>query len=183
MSRYRLHLGARNLLHRNLADAYVWWRDAIQQPASYLDGIYKANVIETRATSNDVNFNPIVRLFFKMQAANAGTASQWATALSAVHEHYQNNESHLRRVGDLQGELAAFIRKSGGVSGLRQIYNQLLDSDDPNAILDAASPNVEGWVTVELRDCSEYTARRPGYGREAAPKLLEPRSHGTLGSV
>lgn len=134
LEQHRLHLGARNLLHRNLADAYVWWRDAIQQPASYLDGIYKANAIETRATSNDVNFNPIVRLFFKMQAANAGTASQWATALSAVHEHYQNNESHLRRVGDLQGEIAAFIRKNGGVSGLRQIYNQLLDSDDPNAI-------------------------------------------------
>lgn len=130
----RLHVGARNLLHRNLADTYVWWRDAIQQPASYLDGIYKANAIETRATSNDVNFNPIVRLIFKMQAANAGTASQWSAALRAVHQYYETNENHLRRVGDLQGEIAAFIRKNGGVSGLRLIYNQFFDADDPNAI-------------------------------------------------
>lgn len=86
LEQHRLHMGARNLLHRNLADAYVWWRDAIQQPTSYLDGIYKANAIETRATSNDVNFNPIVRLFFKMQAANAGTASQWSAALRSVSE-------------------------------------------------------------------------------------------------
>lgn len=131
---HRLHIGARNLLHRNLADTYVWWRDAIQQPASYLDGIYKANAIETRATSNDVNFNPIVRLIFKMQAANAGTASQWSAALRAVHQYYETNENHLRRVGDLQGEIAAFIRKNGGVSGLRLIYNQFFDADDPNAI-------------------------------------------------
>lgn len=130
---HRLHIGARNLLHRNLADAYVWWRDAIQQPTSYLDGIYKANAIETRATSNDVNFNPIVRLIFKMQAANAGTASQWSAALRAVHQYYEANENHLRRVGDLQGEIAAFIRKNGGVSGLRLIYNQFFDGDDPNA--------------------------------------------------
>ncbi len=131
---HRLHMGARNLLHRNLADAYVWWRDAIQQPTSYLDAIYKANAIETRATSNDVNFNPIVRLIFKMQAANAGTASQWSAALRAVHQYYETNENHLRRVGDLQGEIAAFIRKNGGVSGLRLIYNQFFDADDPNAI-------------------------------------------------
>ena len=131
---HRLHIGARNLLHRNLADAYVWWRDAIQQSSSYLDGILKANGIETRATSNDVNFNPIVRLIFKMQAANAGTASQWSSALRAVHQHYETNERHLRRVGDLEGEIAAFIRKNGGVSGLRLIYNQFFDADDPNAI-------------------------------------------------
>lgn len=134
LEQHRLHMGARSLLHRNLADAYVWWRDAIQQPTSYLDGIYKANAIETRATSNDVNFNPIVRLFFKMQAANAGTASQWSAALRAVHQYYETNENHLRRVGDLQGEIAAFIRKNGGVSGLRLIYNQFFDADDPNAI-------------------------------------------------
>lgn len=134
LEQHRLHMGARSLLHRNLADAYVWWRDAIQQPTSYLDAIYKANAIETRATSNDVNFNPIVRLIFKMQAANAGTASQWSAALRAVHQYYETNENHLRRVGDLQGEIAAFIRKNGGVSGLRLIYNQFFDADDPNAI-------------------------------------------------
>ena len=108
LEQHRLHMGARSLLHRNLADAYVWWREAIQQPKSYLDGIYKENAIETRTTSNDVNFNPIVRLFFKMQAANAGTASQWSAALRAVHQYYETNENHLRRVGDLQGELARF---------------------------------------------------------------------------
>jgi hypothetical protein len=43
---HRLHMGARNLLHRSLADAYVWWREAIQQPTSYLDGIYKANAVD-----------------------------------------------------------------------------------------------------------------------------------------
>lgn len=130
----RLHVGARNLLHRNLADAYVWWREAIQQPKSYLDDIFKTNAIETRSTANDVNFNPLVRLIFKLQAANAGTASQWSAALCAVHQYYEANENHLRRVGDLAGEIAAFIRKNGGVSGLRLIYNQFFDADDPNAI-------------------------------------------------
>lgn len=91
---HRLHVGARNLLHRNLADAYVWWRDAVQQPSSYLDKIFNANGIETRSTANDVNFNPIIRLIFKMQAANAGTASQWSAALRAVHQYYEANESH-----------------------------------------------------------------------------------------
>ena len=131
---HRLHVGARNLLHRNLADAYVWWLEAIQQPKSYLDGIFKMNAIETRSTSNDVNFNPIVRLVFKLQAANAGTASQWSVALRVVHEYYQANENHLRRVGDLEGEIAAFIRKKGGISGLRLIHNQIFDADDPDAI-------------------------------------------------
>jgi hypothetical protein len=131
---HRLHVGARNLLHRNLADAYVWWLEAIQQPKSYLDGIFKTNAIETRSTSNDVNFNPIVRLIFKLQAANAGTASQWSVALRVVHEYYQANENHLRRVSDLEGEIAAFIRKKGGISGLRLIHNQIFDADDPDAI-------------------------------------------------
>lgn len=131
---HQLHMGARRLLHKNLADAYVWWREAIQQPKSYLDEIFKANAIESRSTSNDVNFNPLVRLIFKLQAANAGTASQWSSALRAVHQYYEANESHLRRVGDLEGEIAAFIRKNGGVSGLRLIYNQFFDADDPNAI-------------------------------------------------
>lgn len=135
---HRLHVGARNLLHRNLADAYVWWREAIQQPTSYLDGIFKTNAIETRSTSNDVNFNPIVRLVFKMQAANAGTVSQWSTALRVVHEHYQANESHLRKVSDLEGEIAAFIRKKGGISGLRLIHNQIFDADDPDSITSTA---------------------------------------------
>ena len=131
---HRLHVGARNLLHRNLADVYVWWLEAIQQPKSYLDGIFKTNAIETRSTSNDVNFNPIVRLVFKMQAANAGTASQWSAALRVVHEHYQANESHLRKVNELEGEIAAFIRKKGGISGLRLIHNQIFDADDTDAI-------------------------------------------------
>lgn len=131
---HRLHIGARNLLHRNLAEAYVWWREAIQQPKSYLDNLFKANGIEARSTSNDVNFNPLVRLIFKLQAANAGTASQWSSALRAVHQYYEANENHLRKVGDLEGEIAAFIRKSGGVSGLRLIYNQFFDADDPSAM-------------------------------------------------
>jgi hypothetical protein len=147
----RLHVGARSLLHRNLADAYVWWRDAIQQPVSYLDGIYKANAIETRATLNDVNFNPIVRLIFKMQAANAGTASQWSAALRAVHQYYETNENHLRRVGDLQGEIAAFIRKNGGVSGLRLIYNQFFDADDPSAIYTPAPADPKRKTTKAER--------------------------------
>lgn len=131
---HRLHVGARNLLHRNLAEAYVWWLEAIKQPKGYLQGIFKANAIETRSTSNDVNFNPIVRLVFKMQAANAGTVSQWSAALLVVHEYYQANESHLRRVGNLEGEIAAYIREKGGISGLRLIHNQLFDADDPSAI-------------------------------------------------
>ena len=131
---HRLHVGARNLLHRNLAEAYVWWLEAIKQPKGYLQGIFQANAIETRSTSNDVNFNPIVRLVFKMQAANAGTVSQWSAALLVVHEYYQANESHLRRVGNLEGEIAAYIREKGGISGLRLIHNQLFDADDPSAI-------------------------------------------------
>ncbi|GGZ86360.1 hypothetical protein [Novosphingobium arvoryzae] len=136
---HRLHVGARNLLHRNLADAYVWWLEAIKQPKSYLDSIFKTNAIETRSTSNEVNFNPIIRLIFKMQAANAGTASQWSAALRVVHEYYQANESHLRRVNDIEGEIAAFIRKKGGISGLRLIHNQIFDADNPDALTSTAT--------------------------------------------
>lgn len=161
---HRLHVGARNLLHRNLAEAYVWWREAIQQPQSYLDNLFKANGIEARSTSNDVNFNPLVRLIFKLQAANAGTASQWSSALRAVHQYYEANENHLRRVGDLEGEIAAFIRKSGGVSGLRLIYNQFFDADDPSAI-----------YTPTTADPKRKTTKAEKYRLDTEAKILKSK--------
>lgn len=71
---HKLAESSRELLHRNLAETYFWWREA-RNEAGYLDGLYAENNITYRNTGNRYNFSPVVRLALTMHRLHSGACS------------------------------------------------------------------------------------------------------------
>jgi len=70
---------SRERLYQNIVDTYLWWRDA-SADSKYLNGLYKAEGIRTRARGgNQPNFYPLVRLVWNIDISKrASTVSEWA---------------------------------------------------------------------------------------------------------
>jgi hypothetical protein len=111
------YTSSRLLLHQNIVDAYLWWRDADQQ-AGYLKQQYDANGIRyRRRNSNQPNFYPLVRLIWSIDPkTKASTISNWAKALLALDEAYTKTPAKFPQA---RADLINYIDAEGGLKGLR----------------------------------------------------------------
>lgn len=109
---------SRDQLHQAVVDAYLWWREADKQ-AGYLDATYKAAGIKTRKrNSNSPNFYPLVRLVWNLDISKqAGTVSNWARSLLALHDEFTNKPQLYAR--NARADLVNFIKDEGGLGGVR----------------------------------------------------------------
>lgn len=109
---------SRDQLHQAIVDAYLWWREADTQ-AGYLDATYKAAGIKTRKrSSNSPNFYPLVRLVWDIDIKKqAGTVSNWAQSLLALHEEFTNKPQLYTR--NARADLVNYIKDEGGLGGVR----------------------------------------------------------------
>ena len=68
---YKLDEKSRMLAWRATARAYLWWREANQQPA-YLEKLYADNnIANNKPSDNRINFNPLVRLIWEIPKIRA----------------------------------------------------------------------------------------------------------------
>ena len=109
---------SRDQLHQAIVDAYLWWREADAQ-GGYLDATYAAAGIKTRKrSSNSPNFYPLVRLIWNMDIKKqAGTVSNWARSMLALHEEYANKPQLY--ANNPRADLINYIKDEGGLGGLR----------------------------------------------------------------
>jgi hypothetical protein len=109
---------SRDQLHQAVVDAYLWWREADKQ-TGYLDATYKAAGIKTRKrSSNSPNFYPLVRLVWDFDInKQAGTVSNWARSLLALHEEFTNKPQLYTH--NARADLVNYIKDEGGLGGVR----------------------------------------------------------------
>jgi hypothetical protein len=109
---------SRDQLHQAIVDAYLWWRDAQAQP-NYLDTTYAAAGIKSRKrSSNSPNFYPLVRLVWNIDISKqAGTVSNWARSMLALHEEYAANTKLYAK--NPRADLLNFVKDEGGLGGIR----------------------------------------------------------------
>jgi hypothetical protein len=139
---------SRDQLHQAIVDAYLWWRDADKQ-TGYLDATYKTAGIKTRKRKgNSPNFYPLVRLIWNIDITRqAGTVSNWAQSLLALHEEFTNKPQLY--VKNARADLINYIKDEGGLGGVRG------DKSMTQAQLEAEE---EAGVQAEKRGRPEVTA-------------------------
>jgi hypothetical protein len=108
---------SRDKLYQNMVDTYLWWREA-SKDSKYLNGLYKAEGIRTRARGgNAPNFYPLVRLVWNIDISKrASTVSDWANSLLKLHETATQDAD---KYSDLRSDLINHIHNVGGLSELR----------------------------------------------------------------
>lgn len=130
---------SRNQLHQAIVDTYLWWREATAQ-SGYLPNAYKAAGIISRRRSgtNSPNFYPLVRLVWNIDISKqAGTVSNWAKSLLALHEEYTDKEDLYK--ADARSDLINFVKDSGGLGGLRgekELTEQELEAEERSGLQD-----------------------------------------------
>ena len=113
----RLYVSSKIALYKALVDTYLWWREASQK-TGYLDERFKQENIKYRKQLNRPNFNPVVRLVFKMQQHLQNVQiSNWGSAINAIDDEYLRNE-HIYRNRDASAELVDWIDDNGGLQGI-----------------------------------------------------------------
>ena len=111
------YASSRQLLHQNIVDAYLWWRDA-QQQDGYLNKLYSAKAIRyKKANANKPNFYPLVRLIWDIDVSTkASTISNWAKTLTVLDDAYVADSDKFPQP---RADLINFIDAKGGLKGLR----------------------------------------------------------------
>ena len=113
----KLFVSSKIALYKALVDTYLWWREASQK-TGYLDERFKQENIKYRKQLNRPNFNPVVRLVFKMQQHLQNVQiSNWGSAINAIDDEYLRNE-HIYRNRDASAELVDWIDDNGGLQGI-----------------------------------------------------------------
>lgn len=109
---------SRDQLHQAIVDAYLWWREA-DKFNGYVEATYRSVGIETRKhSSNSPNFYPLVRLIWNIDISKqAGTVSNWARSLLALHEEFTNKPQLYSQ--NPRADLVNFIKDEGGLGGVR----------------------------------------------------------------
>jgi len=118
---------SRELLYRNLADAYFWWRDA-RNEAGYLDRLFAENGITYRNTANRLNFSPVVRLAFPRIRTDDATVSYYNKALWAIDNEYDAHRQRYENPSKIN-VMKAFIHDAGGVDGLKELVREAVDGE------------------------------------------------------
>lgn len=124
---HKLAESSRELLHRNLAETYFWWREA-RNEAGYLDRLYAENNITYRNKGNQTNFNPIVRLAFPRIRTNDVTVHNYGRALWAIDKEYDAHRQRYENASKIN-VMKAFIHEAGGVDGLKELVRDTVDGE------------------------------------------------------
>lgn len=113
----KLYVSSKIALYHALVGTYLWWREASQTPG-YLDQRFEQEGIRFRSQLNRPNFNPVIRLVFKMQQHLQNVQiSNWGSALNAIDDEYQRN-AHIYKHRDAISELVNWIDENGGLAGI-----------------------------------------------------------------
>jgi len=134
------------LLYQNLAEGYIWWREA-DWDRSYLDALYAKNKITARGeSSNQINratFSKLVRLIFKTN--NYQTQSHWAYALLAIHDRFANDDVWLQSLSrnpkQAASEIVNHIYDSNGIGNLTESYKHIGEDEGFELEAEPTQPN------------------------------------------
>ena len=125
---YKLDEKSRMLAWRATARAYLWWREANQQPA-YLEKLYADNnIANNKPSDNRINFNPLVRLIWEIPKIRAAYVSSLAQSISALDEEFTDNPDLYKN--EAQDNLVSFILDNGGLAGIRAKSSLKFDAED-----------------------------------------------------
>lgn len=124
---HNLAESSRELLHRNLAETYFWWREA-RNEAGFLDRLYAENNITYRNTGNRYNFSPVIRLAFPRIRTNDATVSYYSKALWAIDNEYDAHRQRYENPSKIN-VMKAFIHEAGGVDGLKELVRDAVDGE------------------------------------------------------
>lgn len=156
---------SRELLHRNLAETYFWWREA-RNEAGYLDRLYAENNITYRNTGNRYNFSPVVRLAFPRIRTNDATVSYYSKALWAIDNEY---DAHRQRYDNPSkiNVMKAFIHESGGVDGLKELVRDAVDGE----------PDVNAAISKKAKKSKALSEDAALLKRSEERKILKNKTH------
>ncbi|WP_295444494.1 hypothetical protein [Sphingorhabdus sp. EL138] len=156
---------SRELLHRNLAETYFWWREA-RNESDYLDRLYAANNITYRNMGNRYNFSPIVRLAFPRIRTNDTTVSYYSKALWAIDNEFvanpkrYDNDKHIN-------VMKAFIHEAGGVDGLKELVREAVDGE----------PEASTAISKKAKKSKNLTEDQALLKRSDERKILTNKTH------
>ena len=122
---------SRQQLYEGIVDAYLWWREAHEDP-EYLATKYKdAGITVRKPQSNQPNFFALLRLVWNVDASTRASAiSNWAKSMQRIDEQYSDNLQAYQN--DPRAHLLNFIHTSGGLGGLRGEKELYADEVDTN---------------------------------------------------
>lgn len=162
---HKLAESSRELLHRNLAETYFWWREA-RNEAGYLDGLYAENNIAYRNTGNRYNFSPVVRLAFPRIRTNDATVSYYSKALWAIDNEYDAHRQRYENPSKIN-VMKAFIHEAGGVDGLKELVRNAVDGE----------PDTSAAISKKAKKPKNLTEDQALLKRSEEKKILKNKTH------
>lgn len=99
-----------------LSDVYLWWRRARERPG-YLDEQFAARGIAYHSGTNEINFNPVIRLIWDIphpSVADRMAMTRWGKVLRKFHDAFEARPADFSR--NATGKLTAMIATNGGIT-------------------------------------------------------------------
>ncbi|OYY68007.1 MAG: hypothetical protein B7Y44_10500 [Sphingomonadales bacterium 28-55-16] len=156
---------SRELLHRNLAETYFWWREA-RNEADYLDRLYTENNITYRNTGNRYNFSPVIRLAFPRIRTNDATVSYYSKALWAIDNEFDAHRQRYENASKIN-VMKAFIHEAGGVDGLKELVREAVDGE----------PDASTAISKKAKKSKNLTEDQALLKRSDERKILKNKTH------
>lgn len=144
---------SRELLHRNLAEAYFWWREAHAE-VGYLERLYAENNITYRNTGNRYNFSPVIRLAFPRIRTDDVTVSNYNKALWALDNEFDAHRQRYENASKIN-VMKTFIHNAGGVDGLKERVRETLDGDEELPSVNKKKKKVRSESEAALKRSAE----------------------------
>jgi hypothetical protein len=162
---HTLEESSRELLHRNLAETYFWWREA-RNEVGYLDRLYAEANITYRNMGNRYNFSPIVRLAFPRIRTNDATVSYYSKALWAIDNEFVANPKRFDNVQHIN-VMKSFIHDAGGVDGLKELVREAVDGE----------PEASAAIGKKTKKSKNLTEDQALLKRSDEKKILKNKTH------
>ena len=115
----KLHERSQRALWQTLAEAYMWWREAVKKEGYLEKQFAKNNITYYNTNKNYPNFNPVVKLVMHYldPIRERVKINGYATALNAIDDEYIRN-SHIYKNRDAVTELVDWMDDKGGILGI-----------------------------------------------------------------
>ena len=156
---------SRELLHRNLAETYFWWREA-RNEVGYLDRLYAEANITYRNMGNRYNFSPLVRLAFPRIRTNDATVSYYSKALWAIDNEFVANPKRFDNIQYIN-VMKSFIHDAGGVDGLKELVREAVDGE----------PDASTAISKKAKKGKNLTEDQALLKRSDERKVLKNKTH------
>ena len=156
---------SRELLHRNLAETYFWWREA-RNEVGYLDRLYAEANITYRNMGNRYNFSPLDRLAFPRIRTNDATVSYYSKALWAIDNEFVANPKRFDNIQYIN-VMKSFIHDAGGVDGLKELVREAVDGE----------PDASTAISKKAKKGKNLTEDQALLKRSDERKVLKNKTH------